>query len=259
MDSEERVAGQEPDAQPEKVTGEHVDAAAEPAPKVVTEATESETKAESDESSALEALKPGTKLEGKVRNVVDFGAFVDIGVGRDGLAHISTLKRAGIDQTIKVGDTIEVIVRRVNLDDNRISLTIPGPEKAAKTRLQDLNVNEVVTGHIVRLADFGAFVDIGAQIDGLLHISQLPGGYIRHPSEAVQVGDEVQVRILEVDPRKRRISLSMKEESAATETYSAPEPQQQQASPEARVPTAFEVAFQKARSQRKRQSRESGE
>ncbi|MHB1295811.1 MAG: S1 RNA-binding domain-containing protein [Anaerolineae bacterium] len=257
MDSEERVAGHESDVQPEEVTGEHVNATTEPAPTVATEATESESKEKPAQVAALESLKPGMKFKGKVRNVVDFGAFVDIGVGRDGLAHISTLKRAGIDQTIKVGDTIEVIIRRVSLDDNRISLSIPGPEKTAKTRLQDLNVNDVVTGHVVRLADFGAFVDIGAQIDGLLHISQLPGGYVRHPSEAVQVGDEVQVRILEVDPRKRRISLSMKEQEAAAEAYDTPAPQQ--SAQDERVPTAFEVAFQKARSGRKRQERSSGE
>lgn len=257
MDSEERVAGQEPDVQLEEVTGEHVNPTAEPAPKVAAEATESESKEKPAQASALESLKPGMKFKGKVRNVVDFGAFVDIGVGRDGLAHISTLKRAGIDQTIKVGDTLEVVIWRVSLDDNRISLSIPGPEKAAKTRLQDLNVNKVVTGHVVRLADFGAFVDIGAQIDGLLHISQLPGGYLRHPSEAVQVGDEVQVRILEVDPRKRRISLSMKKRDAAAEAYEMPA--SQQSTPAERVPTAFEVAFQKARSGRKRQGRSSDE
>jgi len=158
----------------------------------------------------IKDLKPGMRLMGRVKNIVDFGAFIDIGVGRDGLAHISTLKRAGVDKTLKVGDEIEVQVRRADLDNNRISLTIPGAGRADKTRLEDLQVGATVTGRVVRLVDFGAFVDIDAQTDGLLHISQLAGGFVSQVSEVLEIGQEVEVRILDVDSERRRISLTMK-------------------------------------------------
>jgi len=203
----------------------------------------------------LEAVKPGARFSGKVRNVVEFGAFVDIGVGRDGLLHVSILKQAGIDKTIQVGNTIDVVVRRVDPEDNRISLALPdsGEDRSGKTSLRDLTVGSVVTGRVVRLAEFGAFVDIGAQTDGLVHVSQLPWTSTNNPAEAVSVSDEVQVRILDVDTRKRRISLSMKEVNSAA---SMEQEKVQHSEPEERLPTAFEAAFEKARTdQRRRQHR----
>jgi transcriptional accessory protein Tex/SPT6 len=193
----------EPASAPEAIVAEEKQNAAQ-------EQDGTDEKDEAEKPSKIEDLKIGMRLEGTVRNMVEFGAFVDIGVGRDGLAHISTLKRAGIDQALKVGDTVDVQVRRVDLDNNRISLTVPGAGRSEKTALSDLEVGSTVTGRVVRLVDFGAFVDLGAQTDGLLHVSQLSGGFVRHPSEAVSVGDEVSVRILEVDMDRRRISLSMK-------------------------------------------------
>lgn len=233
------------------------EAGAEKAPDSATESAGEAKKKEKDVLSAkVEALKPGTRIKGRVRNIVDFGAFIDIGVGRDGLAHISTLKKAGIDKTLKVGDTLDVVVRRVDLDDNRISLTVPGDEKE-KAPLKDLAAGSIVTGRVARLVDFGAFVDIGAQTDGLLHISEMSTGYVKHPSEVVKIGDEVQVRILEVDPRKRRISLTMKdldqeEGEAQPEAGSAEVPVEAEAG--SHIPTAFEVAFDEAR-KRQRQGR----
>jgi len=187
--------------------------------------------------SPLEALKPGMTVRGKVKNIVDFGAFVDIGVGRDGLAHVSTLKRAGIDQTLKVGDELDVVVRRVDTDTNRISLTVPRAEREVKASLSQVEVGAVVTGRVMRLVDFGAFVDIGAPTDGLLHVSQMQGGYVRHPSEVLNVGDELQVRILEVDVERRRISLTMKDlPGQATGSAAAEAPAQAPAVAEAEPP-----------------------
>ncbi|MBC7234894.1 MAG: S1 RNA-binding domain-containing protein [Chloroflexi bacterium] len=207
----------------------------------------------------LEDLKPGMRLQGKVRNVVDFGAFIDIGVGRDGLAHVSTLKRAGIDKTIRQGDIIDVQIRRIDLERNRISLTIPGAGKGAKKALKDLEVGAVVSGRVVRLVDFGAFVDIGAQTDGLLHISEMSEGYVSHPSQVLNVGDEVQVRILDVDIEKRRISLSMK----GMESEAEEEQPQREVAPTAStesqsdndLPTAFQVAWETALRERRRKER----
>lgn len=249
MDTQEISTRQDQEAQPES----HMAVDAQAPGSADSQATEP-AKSNGKGASNLEALKPGTHLKGTVRNIVDFGAFVDIGVGRDGLAHISTLKRAGVDKALQVGDVLDVIVRRVDLDDNRISLTLPSADRSSKTPLKELVPDAVITGQVVRLVDFGAFVDIGAQSDGLLHVSQISGGYVSHPSEVLKIGDEVEVRILEVDAKRRRISLTMKPPEAAPVAPSKPSrPIVQQAEPESgpRLPTAFELAFEKARADRR--------
>ncbi len=214
---------------------------------------QSETKPAEVGTNHAAAKQPeiGATYKGRVRSMVDFGAFVDIGAGRDGLVHISALKRAGVDKTLHVGDTVEVIVKRVDPADNRISLVLPGAEtdtRAGKQPLAELKAGATVNGKVVRLADFGAFIDIGAQADGLLHVSELPWGYVNKPSEVLKVGDEIKVRILEVDPRKQHISLSMRQTQVDVE----PEPSAQDENNEP-LPTAFEMAFQKAKQQQRRQ------
>jgi len=260
MTNDEMRAGSQESAQPV----EQPDAAAESRPATPPEPSTPNNgqPPEAPASPGLEQLKPGTIIKGKVRKIVDFGAFIDVGVGRDGLAHISTLKRAGVDQTLKAGDKVDVVVRRVDVENNRISLAIAAPDAEPKTPLRDLEPNEVVTGRVVRLVDFGAFVDIGARTDGLVHISQLGSGYVNHPSEVLNVGDQVQVRILDVDARRRRISLTMKDTSEAGDAGVAPAqtreaPQAQEPSSGDRLPTAMEVAFERARADARRRRRRS--
>jgi transcriptional accessory protein Tex/SPT6 len=197
-DTETAKESHDPQATPQAASGD-------------TPETASEAQPSSDEEGlTIEGLEPGMELRGRVRNIVDFGAFVDIGVGRDGLAHISTLRRAGIDKTIQVGDELDVVVRRVKKDDNRISLTIPDAIAGNRKSLEEIEAGTTVKGRVVRIVDFGAFVDIGAQTDGLVHISEFSQGFVENPKEAVSVGQEVEVRVLEVDTDRRRISLSMK-------------------------------------------------
>jgi small subunit ribosomal protein S1 len=251
MDNEQVVAELEQDTQLVKVSVDGQEQ--ESAPADVAAVAEPESKAEDDSDSlTIERLTVGMKLKGKVRNIVDFGAFIDIGVGRDGLAHISALKKAGIDGTFKVGDSLDVQIRRVDLANNRISLTIPNSSQKPKASLQDLHVNSMVTGRVVRLVDFGAFVDIGAQSDGLLHISELAGGYVRHPSDVLQVGEEVEVRILDVDSQKHRISLSMKDSGRAPQVTMMA----QSGNAEEEVNNeAFRFAYEKALKGRRRHKR----
>jgi small subunit ribosomal protein S1 len=236
----------------------------------VAEPAATAEKAESpdgEKPNEIDDLKPGMRLQGRVRNVVEFGAFIDVGVGRDGLAHVSTLKRAGIDKTIKEGDVLDVQIRRIDADRNRISLTIPGAGKGAKKSLKELQVNTVVPGRVVRLVDFGAFIDVGAQTDGLLHISEITDGYVSHPSQALNVGDELDVRILEVDVERRRISLSTKGMDVEVEEQPQPVAASSSSSSSASTstsasdaqdnefPTAFQVAWESALRERSKKPR----
>jgi len=239
MASEDRVGNElQPEADP-------IEAQTESATPVGTSPAEKTEKRPSE----IEELKEGMRLRGRVRNIVEFGAFVDLGVGRDGLAHISTLQRAGIDKTLKVGDPLDVQIRKVDIENNRISLTVPGAGRNARKPLDAFQAGQEITGRVVRLVEFGAFVDVGAQTDGLLHISQLAGGYVHHPREVVEVGQEVHVRILDVDKDRRRISLSMKDSEEAQEEASSV----MEAPQEDHGPSAFAAAWQEAlenRSQR---------
>jgi small subunit ribosomal protein S1 len=214
----------------------------------------------------IEDLEPGMELRGRVRNIVDFGAFVDIGVGRDGLAHVSTLRRAGIDKSIQVGDELDVVVRRVKKDDNRISLTIPDAIAGNRTPIEETKAGSIVKGRVVRIVDFGAFVDIGAQTDGLVHISEFCNGFVENPQEAVSVGQEVEVRVLEVDHERRRISLSMKgtgQVEAAPPREDRPARRSRRRDPEVTMPdqpaveieSPFKIAFQQALAERRRRDR----
>jgi len=159
----------------------------------------------------VKTLSKGMKLTGKVTNVTEFGAFVDIGVGRDGLVHISELRRQGGDPdsgTISTGDELIVWIKDLDRKRNRISLTMREP---SGRKLADLEPGMVVEGKVTRLVPYGAFVDIGLRRDGMVHVTEMAQGYVRDPSDILTVGDVVQVKVLEIDRKKRRVALSMKE------------------------------------------------
>jgi small subunit ribosomal protein S1 len=154
-------------------------------------------------------LKPGLKTEGKVVRLEKFGAFVDLGAETDGLVHISEMGQGRVNtpsDVVSEGDVITVWIKDVDRKSRRISLSmLEPPEVDIRTLMPDM----VLTGTVVRLESFGAFVDIGAGRDGMIHVSEMGRGYVGNPSEIMSVGDEVQVRVVEVDPRRGRISLSM--------------------------------------------------
>jgi small subunit ribosomal protein S1 len=188
----------------------------------------------------VKTLSKGMKLTGKVANVTEFGAFVDIGVGRDGLVHISELRRQGESQgpsTISTGDEVTVWIKDLDRKRNRISLTMHEPPRR---KLKDLEPGIVIEGNVTRLVPYGAFVDIGLRRDGMIHITELAQGYVRNPADVLTVGDVVQVKVLEIDRKKRRVSLSMKDLPVEGKT----EEEEAEA-----LPTTMELAFRQAMAQ----------
>ena len=158
-----------------------------------------------------EDLKPGLKTEGRVVRLEKFGAFVDIGMDTDGLVHISEMAAGRVNQpsdVVREGDVVSVWIKEADRKARRISLSMVQPPEVD---LRSLKPDTILSGRVVRLENFGAFVDIGAGRDGLIHVTEMGRGYVGNPSEILSVGDDVQVRVVEVDPRKGRISLSMKD------------------------------------------------
>ncbi|WP_034328438.1 30S ribosomal protein S1 [Alkaliphilus transvaalensis] len=166
----------------------------------------------------LGKIEKGQKIKGSVRNIADFGAFVDIG-GIDGLIHISDLSWNRVkhpSQILKVGDEVEVEVLDFDKDKERISLGLkqlqPQPWDLAE---QNYATGDIVEGKVVRMVDYGAFVELEPGLDGLVHISEISEGYVKKPSEALEIGQIVKVKVLEVNAEQKRISLSI---SAANKT-----------------------------------------
>lgn len=152
-------------------------------------------------------------VEGKVARMTDFGAFVDLG-GVDGLVHVSEISYNRVSKpadVLSVGETVKVKVLAMDAEKQRISLSIkqtqPGPwEKIA----QEAPEGSVLEGTVKRLTDFGAFVEVAAGVEGLVHISQISHNHIESPADVLKSGDSVKVKVLSVDPAAQRLSLSIK-------------------------------------------------
>jgi small subunit ribosomal protein S1 len=162
----------------------------------------------------LADLTVGQEKEGIVTNITKFGAFVDIG-GVEGLLHISEITwRDMKDATIllKVGDKIKVKIIEYNKENKKISLSIkqfsPDPWKDVKEKY---SIGDEVEGKVIRIKDFGAFVEIEEGLNGLLHISEMAWAYVKNPSELVNEGEVLKLRILEIEPEKKKISLGLKQ------------------------------------------------
>ncbi|MCH7655943.1 MAG: S1 RNA-binding domain-containing protein [Chloroflexi bacterium] len=162
----------------------------------------------------LDELTEGEVRSGKVTGVSSFGAFVDLG-GADGLIHISELSWtpvASVEDAVHVGDEVQVYVLRVDKDARRIALSLrrlqPTPWDLAAGRFE---LNQLVTGTVTKLTDFGAFARIEDTIEGLIHISELTERHIQHPKEVVAVGDTMTLRIVNIDPERHRLGLSLKQ------------------------------------------------
>jgi small subunit ribosomal protein S1 len=162
----------------------------------------------------LNNLQVGEVLEGTVQRLTDFGAFVDIG-GVDGLVHVSELAWHRVEHPSDVlseGDRVKVKVLKVDRENERISLSIketqPGPWDQVADHIQP---GDIVTGTVKRLVSFGAFVEVYPGVEGLVHISQISRRHIATPSEVLEEGQEVRVKVLDIKPEQKRVSLSIKE------------------------------------------------
>ena len=166
----------------------------------------------------LSKLQVGMRLKGTVSSIVDFGAFVDLG-GIDGLVHISELSWNHVNhpsEVVKVGQEVEVQVLDVDLNRERISLGLKQTtEDPWRSLVKKYPVDAIVEGTVTKLVTFGAFVDLGEGVEGLVHISEMAKQHVDQPPQVCTVGDTVQVKVMEIDLDRRRISLSMK---AAAET-----------------------------------------
>jgi len=169
-----------------------------------------------DKEATLGAIKVGSTITGTVKRLTDFGAFVDVG-GIDGLVHISELSWERVNhpsEVLKVGEEVEVKVLEVIMEKERISLSIRKTQADPWSKaISDLETGQLITGKVTRLVNFGAFIEIKPGVEGLAHISQLADFHVKHPSEVLKEGEEVEVKIIELKPKAKRISLSLKEAS----------------------------------------------
>src|SRR5947209_7801770 len=180
----------------------------------------------------LDRLQPGLVVEGQISNIVDFGAFVDLD-GIDGLIHISELSWSHVNhpsEILSIGDTVKVKVLDIDRDRQRISLGLKQTQEDPWQRIVDTyNVGDELAGKVTKVVTFGAFVEILDGVEGLVHISELAAPHVESPREIVHPGDEIRVRILEIDSERRRLSLSAKR----VEDQILPVPREQELEPDA--------------------------
>ena len=160
--------------------------------------------------SNLDGVQVKAHFTGKVTKVTLAGALVDIGLAVPGVLHISQLSKdevKRVEDVVQVGQEVEVWVKRVMPKKQRIDLTMIRP---LDVDWREVEIDQVYKGKVVRLEKFGAFVDIGAERPGLVHISEMTHDYIKEVSEVIKEGDEVEVKVLDVDRKKKQIKLSMK-------------------------------------------------
>jgi small subunit ribosomal protein S1 len=176
----------------------------------------------------LANLKVGEKKVGTVSSVVNFGAFVDLG-GVDGLVHVSELSWRHVDhpsEVVQVGQQIEVEVLSVEPERDRVSLSLKNTQEDPwQAFARAHGTGDSVSGVITKLVPFGAFIKVADGIEGLAHISELSEGHIEVPEQVVQLGQEVEVRVIDVDLERRRISLSLKQVVERTATPAAAPPE----------------------------------
>lgn len=181
-------------------------------------------------------VKVGKPVTGTVTFLAPYGAMLNIGLERDALLHVSQVGRNNfrtIDEVYNVGEEVEAFILKID-DEDRIALTL---EKPPALPWNQVKKDQTYTGEVVRIESYGAFVDIGAERPGMVHVSELADGYIQSPNDVVNVGDEVEVRVIKLNKRSRQIDLSMKTPVEEIEEMLQPDED---------IPTLMEIAFRRA-------------
>lgn len=185
----------------------------------------------------LADLRPKMKLLGTIKRIELFGAFVDVGAERDGLLHISQLRKERtnkVEDVVKVGQEVTVWVRKVDTTAGRIDLSLLEP---LMLDWDEIKNGMTIKGKVTKLEKFGAFVDIGAERAAFLHAREMMSGYVENPGDVVKPGQEIEAKVISVDRKKRRIDLSLK----ALEDFTPEE-----TDPEEAPLTAMELALRQA-------------
>jgi small subunit ribosomal protein S1 len=203
----------------------------------------------SPKPTSLEQLSPGMQLQGTIKRIELYGAFVDVGLGLDGLLHISQLGRPNVrnvEDVVQVGQTVAVYVLKADREARRLALSLERPPAVSWDSLQ---VGQTVRGKVAKIENFGAFIDIGAERLAMIHVSELASGFVKSPGDVVKLDEEVEAQIIKIDPRKKRIDLSIKALQQQEERAVAKAVRQQAQADEEElgtVPTALELAMRRA-------------
>ncbi len=200
----------------------------------------------------IDTLTRGETLEGTITSLTKYGAFVDFGAETEGLVHVSEMADHRVNRpedVVKVGDTVQVWVKEVDVAAHRISLSM----RTRPTRpMAEMRPGDVMDGTVSKVMEYGLFVNVGAESEGLVHVSEMGSGFVKSPKDLVRIGDVVEVRVKEVDLARKRISLTMaglrtdvggeiSADAMAAEDFQDYEPE-----PEERMPTVVELALRRA-------------
>jgi small subunit ribosomal protein S1 len=170
----------------------------------------------------IEELTEGEVRRGKVTGISSFGAFVDLG-GADGLVHISELSWTPVgspEEVVKVGDELDVYVLRVDAENKKIALSLKRLQREPwETVTERFQVGDVVDATVTKLTDFGAFARVEGSVEGLIHISELASRMVNHPRDVVKEGDPVRLKVLRIEPERRRLGLSLRQAMEEEQGY----------------------------------------
>jgi small subunit ribosomal protein S1 len=197
----------------------------------------------SDQVATQTQLEIGAEVSGTVKHIGMYGALVDIGTGQDALLHISQLaqdEERKFDEVVQKGADLTAYVLKTR-KDGYVALAMEKPPEPPAVPWQTIQVASMYTGSVIRIENFGVFVDFGAERPGMVHVSEMADGYVKSPADVVNVGDEVEVRVLKKNNRPRQIDLSMKPAIEEIETYDDPEDDD--------IPTSMAQAFRRAMEQ----------
>ncbi len=200
----------------------------------------------------LHDLQKKMKLKGTVTRIELYGAFIDVGLETPAILHISNIGNRvnRVEDALSIGQEVEVWVDKADPDSEQLMVTM---EEPLAVEWRDLAEGKVFTGTVTRLENFGVFIDIGAEKDGLAHVSELSHEYVKHPAEILKVGEQVEVQVLGFSRKKRRINLSLKalqeKPEAALENLSARDIVIEEEEVFEEMPTAMEMALRRAMGQ----------